>query len=65
MTTIIETLENSLYNLQHQNCLLAKNQLYNAVTLLNKDYSIFTEIEPLLEKYQSVENIPWFKHKGN
>ena len=37
---------------------LVKEQLHNATTLLDKGYNIWTEVEPLLEKWGSVENVP-------
>jgi len=37
---------------------MVKEQLNNAVELLDKGYSIWDEVEPLLEKYGSVENVP-------
>lgn len=37
---------------------LVKKQLNNAVELLDKGYQIWDEVEPLLEKYGSIENVP-------
>ena len=37
---------------------LAKGQLHNAVVLLEKGYSLYDEVEPLLEKHGKVENVP-------
>ena len=37
---------------------MVKEQLNNAVELLDKGYPIETEVEPLLEKYGSVDNVP-------
>jgi hypothetical protein len=61
--SILEALENADYNLNSglgmvaiEN--LAKRQLHNAVTLLNKGYELHDEVEPLLEKYGDVENVP-------
>lgn len=59
--TILEALQNADYNLRHNGTLgisLAKEQLHNAVELLDKDYDINTPIEPLLGKYGSVEDVP-------
>jgi hypothetical protein len=60
--TILDALRNAQYNLcegriamQHT---IGKEQLNNAVTLLNKGYSLDDEVEPLLEKYGEVENVP-------
>ena len=38
--------------------ILAKEQLHNATVLLDKGYNIWTEVEPLLEKYGTVEDVP-------
>lgn len=61
--SILEALEAAEYNLgKNKESILAQEiglrQLHNAIVLLNKNYSIFDEIEPLLEKYGRVENIP-------
>lgn len=59
--TILEALQNADYNIQNNGAmgiLLAKSQLHNAVTLLEKGYSLYDEVEPLLEKYGKVENVP-------
>ena len=37
---------------------LAKKQLHNAITLLEKGYSIDDEVEPLLKKYGSADDVP-------
>ena len=61
--SILEALQNANYNLT--NCMrglpllpLVKEQLNNAVTLLDKGYDIMDEVEPLLEQYGDVENVP-------
>lgn len=61
--SILEALQNANYNLDNLAKLpmllpLVKEQLNNAVTLLDKGYDIWTEVEPLLEKYGSVDNVP-------
>ncbi len=61
--SIMEALQNAnhnLGNLQKMPMLLPliKDQLNNAVTLLDKGYGIWEEVEPLIEKYGSVENVP-------
>jgi len=59
---ILEALENADYNLQKSYTKMlvdiAKEQLHNAVVLLQKGYSLYDEIEPLLEQYGDVEKIP-------
>ena len=62
--TILEALENANYNLDNVAKLgimllpLAKEQLNNAVVLLEKGYGLYDKVEPLLEKYGDVENVP-------
>ncbi len=59
--TILEALQNADYNLQHNGAVtlpIAKNQLHNAVVLLEKGYTLDDEVEPLLEKYGDVESVP-------
>ena len=61
--TILEALQNANYNLDHAQRLpaiipLAKEQLNNAVTLLEKGYDLDDEVEPLLEEHGDVENVP-------
>ena len=59
--SILETLRNADYNLQHTGTLgliLTKQQLHNAVGLLSKGYNLYDEVEPLLEKYGTVEDVP-------
>ena len=62
--TIFESLENANYNLDNVKIIgfgiipMIKAQLNNAVTLLEKGYDLDTEVEPLIKKYGSVENVP-------
>ena len=61
--SIMECLQNANYNLDNAIKMpmlmpLVKEQLNNAVELLDKGYSLLDEVEPLLEKYGSVENVP-------
>jgi hypothetical protein len=62
--TILEALQNANMNLDNVKTLgmmiipLAKDQLNNAVVLLEKGYSIDDEVEPLIEQHGSVENVP-------
>ena len=62
-TSILKALQNANYNIgnsQHrlQSLPLVIQQLKNAVTLLEKGYGLEEEIEPLLEKYKTLENVP-------
>ena len=65
--TILEALQNGNFNLGNVKLLglailpLAKEQINNAVVLLEKGYSLYEEVEPLLEKYGDVENVPYKK----
>ena len=62
--SILEALQNANYNLDNVKKMginllpLVKSQLNNAVVLLEKGYSLNEQVEPLLEKYGEVENIP-------
>jgi hypothetical protein len=62
--SILECLENAELNLRNVRLVgmmvlpLAQEQLHNAIVLLDKGYSIEDEIEPLLNEYGSVENVP-------
>jgi hypothetical protein len=59
--SIIEALQNAEINIKRIGPAilpLAQGQLHNAITLLDKGYSIHDEVEPLLEKYGDVENVP-------
>lgn len=59
--SILEALQNADYNLTNNGPIglsLARGQLHNAVVLLEKGYSLYTEVEPLLQKYDNVENVP-------
>jgi len=59
--SILEALQNANYNLNNNGQLgvmIAKEQLKNAVTLLQKGYSIDEEVELLIEKYGTVDNVP-------
>lgn len=40
---------------------VAKSQLHNAVVLLEKGYPLHTLVEPLLEKHETVDNVPDFE----
>jgi hypothetical protein len=62
--SILEALQNAQYNLKNVAFIgtaiipLIQGQLDNAVGLLEKGYDIYTEVEPLLEEYGSIENVP-------
>ncbi len=59
--SILEALQNADYNLQNNGRMgaaIARDQLHNAVELLDKGYDLHEQVEPLLEKYGAVENVP-------
>ena len=59
--TILEALQNAEINMAIPMPIaqkLAKEQLHNAVTLLDKGYTLETEVEPLLGEYGDIENVP-------
>ena len=62
--TILEALQNANYNSKMLKTVgmailpIMQSQLNNAVTLLERGYSLEDEVEPLLEKYGNIDNIP-------
>lgn len=58
--TIMEALQNANMNINIGLFALpiARKQLHNAVTLLEKGYLLEDYVEPLLEKYGEVELVP-------
>ena len=61
--TILEALQNAEINLvdnrRHEFAfMLGKDQLRNAIALLEKGYGINDEVEPLLEAHGGVEDVP-------
>lgn len=63
--SIMEALQNADYNMETAMNMpallpLVKEQLHNATVLLDKGYGIWTEVEPLLEEWGDVENVPEF-----
>ena len=62
MTTILGALQNANYNLKNAvmgiQVEMAKAQLHNAVTLLEKDYDLHDDIGEILSKYERVEDAP-------
>ena len=59
MATVMEVLDNALFNLQGGfMAALAEDQLSNAIALLEKGYSIHDEADELLLKYGSAEDVP-------
>ena len=62
--TILEGLANAEMNIENGLMLgpvvlnLAMSQLRNARILLEKGYGVEEEVEPLLEKFGSVEDVP-------
>lgn len=61
--TILEALQNAHHNLCIQyipgiSDKIGAEQLSNAIGLLEKGYSAHDEVEPLLNEYGSVENVP-------
>lgn len=62
--SILEALMNAECNLKTNSPSFMREigwgQLHNAVTLLDKGYSLDTEVEPLLEKHGTVESVPTF-----
>lgn len=61
--TILETLQNAKINLiENGNTqigrMIGQGQLVNAITLLEKGYSIDELVDPLLQEYGDVNHVP-------
>jgi len=61
--SIMECLQNADFNMNNAMKMpmllpLVKEQLHNATVLLDKGYDIWTEVEPLIEKFGTVEDVP-------
>lgn len=59
--SILEALQNADYNLQNNGSFglgIAKMQVHNATTLLEKGYSVYDDLDSLLEPYDTVEDVP-------
>jgi hypothetical protein len=60
--TIMEALQNAQHNIvRGQSAFqfaIGKDQLNNAVTLLEKGYPLTAEVDPLLEKYGTADSVP-------
>lgn len=62
--SILECLQNANMNLDNLKSLgmgflpMVKGQLNNATVLLEKGYPLETEVEPLLDEYGDIENVP-------
>lgn len=60
--SILEALMNAKYNICDSNTgfqlQIGKEQLKNAVTLLEKGYSLEDEVETVLSGYEDVEDVP-------
>jgi hypothetical protein len=68
--SILEALMNAETNIINNGnmsfCMqMGKQQLHNAVTLLAKDYPLDVQVEPLLEKYGEIENVPVYNPESN
>ena len=68
--SILEALQNANANLENVQRMgpigmrllpMAKSQLQNAVTLLEKGYPLEHLVEPILEQYESVDKAPDYK----
>lgn len=60
--TILEALQNANYNIRNASMTfqlqMGKEQLNNAVTLLDKGYDLYDEVDPLLDEYGNVDDVP-------
>lgn len=59
MSTIVESLENAAFNLKRPfTAPIGMNQLENAIALLWKGYGPHDDVDKLLEKHETVDNVP-------
>lgn len=62
--SILDALRNAEMNLENVKRIgtailpLAQSQLHNAIVLLEKGYGVHEEVEPLLDKFGDVEDVP-------
>jgi len=59
--TIMDWLENAEYNLGSpypNSTLIALEQLQNAILLLGRGYSVYTDADELINRYGSIDSIP-------
>ena len=61
--SILEALQNANYNLDNLARMpmllpMVKEQLNNAIVLLEKGYSVDDEVEPLLKEFGNVDSVP-------
>jgi hypothetical protein len=64
--TILEALQNAHFNLCVQKIpgisdKIGESQLKNAIDLLEKGYPTSQEVEPLIDKYGNLTDVPEFK----
>lgn len=59
--TILEALQNANYNIRNNGIVgitVAKEQLHNAVILLEKGYSLNEDLDSLLNEYENIADVP-------
>ncbi|MBK7337810.1 MAG: hypothetical protein IPJ00_17360 [Saprospirales bacterium] len=66
--TILDALRNANYNLDNMRVMpglypIVKSQLNNALVLLEKGWPIYQEVEPLLEEFGDMENVPSYTRR--
>lgn len=62
--TILEALQNAKINLIENGDtmigkMIGKEQLNNAVTLLEKGYTLEDEVEPIIEQFGDINSVPY------
>ncbi len=67
MVTILEALQHAKINLVDNPpislcVIIGKQQLSNAVCLLEKGYPVHTLVEGILEQYPNIEEVPEYKN---
>ena len=64
MTTILEALQGAQYNLRYPatagvtQLQTAREQIQNVIVLLEKGYGIYEDIELLIDKHGTIEEVP-------
>ena len=62
MGTIFDALRSADYNLNNSGATISKqlgrNQVHNVVVILDKGYDLYDDIDDLLDKFGTVEEVP-------
>ena len=56
--TILDILENADYNINHDGLTIGKEQLHNAILLINKGYNLFQDVSDLFTQFEDIDDVP-------